>query len=233
MTLIRIVVADDQHLVRTGLRMVLNAQPDLEVIGEAANGAEAVEASRRLHPDIVLMDVRMPGMDGVTATKLILEETPIHGDHLVKMIILTTYHVDSAVYAALRAGASGFLLKDTEPDQLIQAVHAVAHGEAWLDPPVARRLLADFAAQPDLSLPVPATLDQLTARERDVLTLIAHGLSNEEITRHLVVGMTTVKTHVSRIFMKLGLHDRAQAVALAYQSGLVRPGDRPPPAAHH
>ncbi|HEY5785971.1 MAG TPA: response regulator transcription factor [Microlunatus sp.] len=233
MVTIRIVVADDQALVRTGLRMVLNAQPDIDVVGEAADGLEAVEAARRLHPDIVLMDVRMPGMDGVTATKRILDEAPSKPDDLVKMIILTTYHVDSAVYAALRAGASGFLLKDSEPEELIRAIHAVAAGEAWLDPPVARRLLTDFAAQPETNVPPPATLEQLTPRERDVLTLIAHGLSNDDVARHLVLGTTTIKTHVGRIFMKLGLHDRAQAVAVAYQSGLVRPGDRPPSSNRH
>ena len=162
MATIRIVVADDKALVRTGLRMVLNAQSDIDVVGEAADGLEAVEAARRLHPDIVLMDVRMPGMDAVTATKRILDEAPRKPDDLVKMIILTTYHVDAAVYAALRAGASGFLLKDSEPEELIRAIHAVAAGEAWLDPPVARRLLTDFAAQPESNVPPPAKLEQLT-----------------------------------------------------------------------
>ena len=229
MTNIRVLLVDDQPLIRTGLRMVLNAQPDIEVVGEAADGLQAIETAHQLQPDIVLMDVRMPAMDGVDATRRIIEEATADPDHLIKIIILTTYHVDTAVYAALRAGASGFLLKDTEPDELIRAIHAVASGEAWLDPPVTRRLLTDFAARPDTYVPPPASMQQLTSRERDILVLIAHGMSNGEIARHLVLSTTTVKTHVARIFMKLGLHDRAHAVAVAYQSGLVRPGDQPPP----
>jgi DNA-binding NarL/FixJ family response regulator len=224
---IKVVVADDQPLIRAGLRMILDAEADIEVIGEATDGEQAIETAHQLQPDIVLMDVRMPGIDGVTATSRLIEIGAEDPDRLVKIIILTTFHVDTAVYAALRAGASGFLLKDSHPDELLQAIRAVARGEAWLDPPVARRLLADFAARPDPDVPPPATMAQLTPREREVLVLMAHGLSNEEIAQRLVLGMTTIKTHVGRILMKLGLHDRANAVAVAYQSGLVRPGDYP------
>ena len=227
--MVRVLLADDQPLIRAGLRMFLEAQPNIEVVGEAADGAEAVELAMRYRPDVVLMDVRMPGMDGVAATRQLVEDTIREDDHLVKVIILTTYHVDDAVYAALRAGASGFLLKDAEPGDLVRAVHAVAAGEAWLDPAVARRLLTDFAARPDALLPPPAMIKQLTAREQEVLILMAHGLSNDEIASHLIVGTTTIKTHVGRIFLKLTVRDRAQAVAVAYQAGLVRPGDQPPP----
>ena len=226
---IRVVLVDDEPLIRAGLRMILNIQPDIEVIGEAGNGAQAIEVAHELQPDIVLMDVRMPGMDGVTATERLLSETVDHPDHLVKVVILTTFNEDDAVYAALRAGASGFLLKGSQPEELVRALRAVASGDAWLDPPVARRLLADFKGRPDSHIPPPATMDQLTSRERDVLVLIAHGLTNADIAQHLILGTTTVKTHVGRIFMKLGLHDRAQAVATAYQCGLVHPGEHPPP----
>lgn len=228
MTVVHILLVDDQPLVRTGLRMMLDAQPDIEVVGEASNGTEAIALATECRPDIVLMDVRMPGMDGVAATRKLVQDVVQDEDHLVKVIILTTYHVDDAVYAALRAGASGFLLKDAEPDELIRAVRAVANGEAWLDPPVARRLLTDFAGRPDTHMPRSITLKQLTAREQEVLVLMAHGLSNDGIADHLVVGMTTVKTHVGRILMKLAVRDRAQAVAAAYQLGLVQPGDQPP-----
>lgn len=225
---VTVLLADDQPLVRGGLRMLLEAQPDLVVVGEAANGQAAVDLARQLGPDVVLMDVRMPGLDGVEATRLLTADQGSAADRLIKVLILTTYHVDETVYAALRAGASGFLLKDAEPSSLYAAIRAVASGEAWLDPPVAQRLLRDFAAQPDARVPAPASLAQLTQREREVLVLIAHGLSNDDIARHLVLGTATVKTHVGRILMKLGLHDRAQAAAAAYQSGLVHPGDRPP-----
>jgi DNA-binding NarL/FixJ family response regulator len=225
--MIRVLVADDQPLVRTGLRMLLEAQPDFEVVGEAGDGGSAVQLTQALHPDVVLMDVRMPNTDGIGATRELIKEGA-DPDRLAKVIILTTYHVDEAVYASLRAGASGFLLKDAAPEDLVNAIRAVAGGEAWLDPPVARRLLTDFAARPESRLPAPSALKELTAREREVLGLIALGLTNEDVARHLVLGMTTVKTHVTRILMKLGVHDRAQAVAAAYQSGLVRPGDQPP-----
>jgi DNA-binding NarL/FixJ family response regulator len=175
------------------------------------------------------MDVRMPGVDGVEATRLVTtDQASMNPDQLVKVIMLTTYHDDEAVYAALRAGASGFLLKDAAPDDLVSAVRTVAAGGAWLDPPVARRLLAQFAARPERNVPPPATMQQLTSRERDVLILVAHGFSNTEVARHLSVGEATVKTHLSRVFIKLGLRDRAQAVTAAYQTGLVKPGDDPP-----
>lgn len=225
---IRVLLADDQPLVRSGLRMLLDAETDLSVVGEASDGSTAVELALDLRPDLVLMDVRMPGVDGVEATRRITQDEALGPDRLVKVIILTTYHVDDAVYAALRAGASGFLLKDSEPSSLFAAIRAVAAGEAWLDPPVAQRLLRDFAARPDTKVPPPATVNQLTEREREVLVLVAHGLTNDEIAAHLVLGPSTVKTHVGRILMKLGLHDRASAVAAAYQCGLVVPGDTAP-----
>lgn len=226
---IRLIIADDQPLVRAGIAMLLTATPDLDVVAEAPDGASAVSLAADLQPDIVLMDVRMPG-GGLEATRRITED-PISRDpdRPVKVIILTTYHDDEAVYAALRAGASGFLLKDAVPEDLVAAIRTVASGEAWLDPPVARRLLADFASLPERNIPPPATMQQLTVRERDVLVLVAHGLSNTEIAHHLYVGEATVKTHLSRVFIKLGLRDRAQAVVAAYQSGLVRPGDAAPP----
>jgi DNA-binding NarL/FixJ family response regulator len=218
---IRVLLADDQPLVRAGLAMLLCAEPDVEVVGEAGDGVEAVELTRRLKPDVVLMDVRMPGMDGVTATRQ-LTAGPEPSD--ARVLILTTYHVDEAVYSALRAGASGFLLKDAAPQELLYAVRAVAAGEAWLDPAVARGLLDDLARRPEPATPSPAALAELTAREQEVLVLMAHGLSNAEIARRLVVGDATVKTHVGRVLMKLGLRDRTQAVVAAYQSGLVVPG---------
>lgn len=229
---IRVLVADDQPLVRAGLVMLLDSEPDLEVVGEATDGESAVTLCRSMRPDVVLMDVRMPGMNGIDATRILAAgEPPGLGDpdHVVRIIVLTTYHTDDAVYAALRAGASGFVLKDAAPDELVSAIRAVASGEAWLDPPVARRLLADFASRPDTGVPPPATLDQLTPREREVLVLLAHGLSSQGIAEHLVIGAATVKTHLARILLKTGLRDRAQAVAVAYQCGLVRPGDAPPP----
>jgi DNA-binding NarL/FixJ family response regulator len=221
---IRVLLADDQPLVRAGLAMLLCAEPDVEVVGEAGDGAEAVELTRRLSPDVVLMDVRMPGLDGVAATRALTADP----ESTARVLILTTYHVDEAVYAALRAGASGFLLKDAAPTELLYAVRAVAAGEAWLDPAVARGLLDDLAARPEPAAPSPALLAELTAREHEVLILMAYGLSNAEIARRLVVGDATVKTHVGRVLMKLGLRDRTQAVVAAYQSGLVVPGELPP-----
>ncbi|GGM10846.1 MULTISPECIES: response regulator [Micromonospora] len=223
---IRVLLADDQPLIRAGLAMLLAAVADVEVVGEADDGAQAVELSRRLHPDVVLMDVRMPGTDGVEATRRLAEE--YDPQRPVRVIILTTYHVDEAVYAALRAGASGFVLKDAAPQELVAAVRAVAAGEAWLDPAVTRRLLDDLATRPDPGLPTPTRMRQLTPREREVLVLMAYGLSNQEIAEHLVLGEATVKTHVSRVLMKLGLRDRTHAVVAAYQSGLVTPGTPPP-----
>lgn len=226
---IRVILADDQPLVRAGIAMLLEAEPGLKVVGEASDGAEAISETQRLAPDIVVMDVRMPGMDGLEATRRITCDAPAGDpDRVTKVIVLTTYHVDDAVYAALRAGASGFLLKDAAPDELVAAIHAVAAGGAWLDPPVARRLLADFAARPEHGVPPPVALEDLTPREREVLVLLAHGMSSQEIAAHLVVGGATVKTHLARILLKLGLRDRAHAVAFAYKAGLVSPGDAPP-----
>ncbi len=226
---VRLLLVDDQPLIRAGIRMLLDAEADLTVVGEASDGAEAVRLARDLQPDIVLMDVRMPGVDGVTATGEICgDDFSADPNRPVRVLILTTYHVDETVYAALRAGASGFVLKDAVPQELLGAVRAVAAGEAWLDPAVARGLLTEFVGR----LGAPATtlqqLGRLTAREREVLVTMAYGLSNSEIAARLVVGEATVKTHVSRVLMKLGLRDRAQAVAVAYQSGLVAPGAAPP-----
>jgi DNA-binding NarL/FixJ family response regulator len=228
---IRVLLADDQPLVRAGIAMLLEAEPEIQVVAETDDGRHAVEAARRLQPDVVVMDVRMPGTDGVEATRQITADGfSEHPDDPVKVLVLTTYHVDETVYAALRAGASGFLLKDAAPQDLAAAVRAVAAGEAWLDPAVARGLLREFAARPDTTGPTPDELRRLTAREREVLVLVAHGLSNAEISARLVVGEATVKTHLGRVLLKLGLRDRAQAVAAAYQSGLVKPGTGLPPA---
>ena len=216
-----VMVVDDQALVRTGFTMILGAEPDLEVIGEASDGAEAVQTARRLRPDVVLMDIRMPVMDGVEATRLLAG--PEVTDPL-RVLILTTFDLDEYVFDALRAGASGFLLKDTPPEDLAAAVRIVADGDALLAPSITRRLVAEFASRPE---PVPVShegLDQLTDREREVLGLMARGRSNAEIATELFVGETTVKTHVGRILMKLHLRDRVQAVVLAYETGLVRPG---------
>jgi DNA-binding NarL/FixJ family response regulator len=222
---VRVLLADDQPLVRAGLRMLLDAEDDLVVVGEAGDGRAALRRAAELRPDVVLMDVRMPGMDGLEATRKLTCDRPDDPGHTLRVIILTTYHVDEAVYAALRAGASGFVLKDAAPEELTSALRAVAAGEAWLDPAVARRLLADFAATQGPVVPPPLGLADLTPREREVLVLLAHGLSSHEIAEHLVIGHTTVKTHLARLLMKTGLRDRAQAVAVAYKSGLVRPGD--------
>ncbi|WP_033431673.1 response regulator [Saccharothrix syringae] len=229
--MIRVMLVDDQPLVRAGLVMLLETEPDIEVVAEADDGAAAVARAAELHPDVVLMDVRMPGVDGVEATRRIIDADPAGDDHATKIIILTTYHVDEAVYAALRAGASGFLLKDAVPRELVDAVRTVASGEAWLDPTVAKGLIREFANRPGGTAPTATELGQLTTREREVLVLVAHGLSNPEIAAHLVVGEATVKTHLGRILMKLGLRDRAQAIAAAYHSGLVQPGSPPPPPA--
>jgi DNA-binding NarL/FixJ family response regulator len=225
---IRVLLVDDQPLVRAGLAMLLSARDDIEVVGEVGDGEEAVDAAARLRPDVVLMDVRMPGMSGLEATRLIARNDPSDGDSIARIIMLTNYHVDDEVYAALRAGASGFVLKDAVPDELISAIRAVADGEAWLDPAVTHRLLADFAARPESGVPPPVTMSQLTPREREVLILVAHGMTNTEIARHLLIGEATVKTHFARVIMKLGLRDRAQAVSVAFKSGLVNPRDHPP-----
>jgi DNA-binding NarL/FixJ family response regulator len=216
---IRVLLADDQPLVRAGLAMLLRAEPDVEVVAEADDGAAAVALTRSVQPDVVIMDVRMPGTDGVAATRQLTDE-----GSTARVLILTTYHVDEAVYGALRAGASGFVLKDAAPQELVAAVRALAAGEAWLDPAVARNLLDDLISRPEPAAPSPAVLAKLTSREQEVLVLMAYGLSNREIAEHLVVGDATIKTHVARVLMKLGLRDRTQAVVAAYQSGLVRPG---------
>ncbi len=220
--MIRILLVDDQALVRAGFRMILDAEPEMEVVGEAGDGREAVDQVRLLRPDIVLMDIRMPELDGLEATRRILED----GGEAPKILMLTTFDHDEYVYEALRAGASGFLLKDTPPEQLVSAIEVISQGEALLSPTITRRVISEFVKgtgpKPQAHFP---RLQELTAREREVLTLIARGLSNAEIAKTLFVSETTVKTHVARILMKLHLRDRVQAVVLAYESGTVQPGD--------
>jgi DNA-binding NarL/FixJ family response regulator len=237
---IRVLLVDDQPLLRAGFRMILSAEPDLEVVGDSPDGAAGVEAARALRPDVVLMDIRMPVMDGVEATRRIVRDAHDDGDG-PRVLILTTFDLDEYVVEALRAGASGFLLKDVPPDQLVAAIRVVAAGEALLAPTITRRLLDRFAA----IVPPPATdgptaptnadgvaathaapgVDDLTDRELEVWRLMARGLSNQEIADALVVGEATVKTHVSRVLQKLDVRDRVQAVVIAYERGVVRPGD--------
>ncbi|MEW2511956.1 response regulator transcription factor [Streptomyces sp. NPDC046870] len=218
--MIRVLLADDQSLVRAGFRALLDAQPDIEVAGEAADGEEALRRVRELRPDVVLMDIRMPLLDGLAATRRITSEREAAD---VKVVMLTTFELDEYVFEAIRAGASGFLVKDTEPDELLRAVRAVVEGDALLSPGVTRRLIAEFAARSKQPAAADA-LARLTEREREVMALVGIGLSNEEIARRLVVSPLTAKTHVSRTMVKLGARDRAQLVVLAYESGLVRPG---------
>jgi DNA-binding NarL/FixJ family response regulator len=219
---IRVLLVDDQPLLRTGFRMILEAEDDLAVVGEAGDGVQALEAVRTLQPDVVLMDVRMPRMDGVEATRRIAG--PDRGG-TAKVLVLTTFDLDEYVVEALRAGASGFLLKDVPADDLIAAIRVVADGDAIVAPSITRRLLDRFATRlPSVNETTPAALDQLTEREVEVLRLVARGLSNAEIAKELFVSETTVKTHVGHVLTKLGLRDRVQAAVFAYESGLVRPG---------
>jgi DNA-binding NarL/FixJ family response regulator len=221
---VKVLLADDQALVRAGFRMILDAEPDIEVAGEAENGLEAVEAARRLQPDVILMDIRMPELDGLEATRRLTADR--NGDDRgPRILMLTTFDLDEYVYEALRAGASGFLLKDAPPEQLVQAIHVVAAGEALLAPSVTKRVIEEFAGKPRREpAQRPRGLDELTARELEVLKAIARGLSYAEIAKELFVSETTVKTHVARVLMKLSLRDRVQAVVLAYEAGVVEPG---------
>ena len=221
MTPLRILIADDQALVRAGFRMILEVEEDIEIVGEVADGAQAVEAARELSPDVVLMDIRMPEMDGIEATRLITSDDGAGP----RVLMLTTFDLNEYVYEALRAGASGFLLKDVPPEQLASGIRVVAAGDALLAPAITKRLIQEFAAGRPAEQPEPpASFEDLTARELEVFKLIARGLSNAEIAAELVVSETTVKTHVARLLMKLSLRDRVQAVVLAYESGLVTPG---------
>ena len=216
-----VLIADDQALVRAGFRLILDAETDLEVVGEAQDGYEAVAAAQRLLPDIVLMDVRMPGLDGIEATRRLVD-----GECSAKILMLTTFDMDEYVYESLRAGASGFLLKDVPPEQLVTGIRAVASGEALLAPSVTRRMIEEFVRRPpNAARPAPRELEQLTSREREVLVLMARGLSNAELAKEFVVSEATIKTHVAHVLAKLGLRDRVQAVVFAYESGVIRPSE--------
>ncbi len=220
---VKVLIVDDQALVRAGFRMILESEPEIEIVGEAGDGAEAVEAVRELQPDVVLMDIRMPNLDGLEATRRLLEGGGSDGP---RVLMLTTFDLDEYVYEALRAGASGFMLKDTPPEQLVEAIHVVARGDALLSPTITKRVIEEFIRHPPSTIPqeLPAQLEELTARELEVLGFMARGLSNAEIAKDLFVSETTVKTHVARILMKLQLRDRVQAVVFAYETGLVQPG---------
>ncbi|MFI7125682.1 response regulator [Nonomuraea sp. NPDC050153] len=218
--MIRVLLADDQTLVRAGFRSILSDEDDFEVVAEAANGGAAVAGAREHRPDVVLMDIRMPELDGLEATRRITGDPRLED---VKVIILTTFDLDDYVYAALRAGASGFLVKDTEPAELIHAVRVVARGDALIAPSITRRLIAEFAGRVKRPEPGPE-LNALTEREREVMTLVAGGLSNDEIAARLVLSPATAKTHVSRIMTKLSVRDRAQLVVIAYEAGMIVPG---------
>ncbi len=218
---IRVVLADDQAMVRGGFRLILEAEDDVTVVGQAGDGLEAVDVVGREHPDVVLMDIRMPELDGIEATRRVLA---LGAEPPIRVLMLTTFDLNEYVYEALRAGASGFLLKDVPPEQLAAGIRVVAQGEALLAPSITRRLIQEFAEVAPAIPEAPPGLDDLTARELEVFKLIARGLSNAEIAEELVVSETTVKTHVARVLMKLGLRDRVQAVVLAYESGLVEPG---------
>ena len=223
MSTVRVLIADDQALVRAGFRMILDAEDDIDVVGEASDGMEAVDAARRLKPDVVLMDIRMPELDGIEATRRVLGANGA-GEPATRVLMLTTFDLNEYVYDALRAGASGFLLKDVPPEQLAEGIRVVAGGDALLAPSITRRLIQEFAHAGPPAGPPPKGLDELTAREAEVFRLVARGLSNAEIAAELIVSETTVKTHVARMLMKLGLRDRVQAVVLAYESGIAVPG---------
>lgn len=218
---VRLAIADDEALVRAGLRMLVEADPGISVVGEAENGRQAIEVARRTRPDVLLLDIRMPELDGLAAARRVLEDPKAP-----RIIMLTTFDEDENVFEALRVGASGFVLKITPPEQLLEAIHVVASGRALIDPRVTQRVIEAFAARRGPAEP-PAELDELTAREREVLGLIARGLSNQELAATLFLSEATVKTHVNRIFMKLQLRDRVQLVIFAYEYGLVEPGDTP------
>jgi DNA-binding NarL/FixJ family response regulator len=219
----KVLLADDQHLVRAGLRLILDAEPDITVVGEVGDGAEAVTVARRVRPDVTLMDIRMPKVDGIAATRQLTS-----GPATTRVVVLTTFDIDSYVYDALRAGASGFLLKDVPADQLVAGIHVVAQGEALLAPSITRRLIEEFAQHAPIDRTPPKELGELTPREHEVFKLVARGMSNAEIAAELIVSETTVKTHVARVLMKLGLRDRVQAVVLAYESGISQPSSRRP-----
>jgi DNA-binding NarL/FixJ family response regulator len=219
---VKVLIVDDQALVRAGFRMILESEPDLTIVGEAEDGLQAIDATAELRPDVVLMDIRMPNLDGLEATRRILERP----GETARVLMLTTFDLDEYVYEALRAGASGFMLKDTPPEQLVSAIQVVASGDALLSPTITRRVIEEFIRRPPTSIatqPSPR-LSELTARELEVLGFMARGLSNAEIAKDLFVSETTVKTHVARILMKLDLRDRVQAVVFAYETGIVQPG---------
>ena len=218
---IRVLLVDDQALIRAGFRMILDAEEDMDVVGECADGTQAVDSARRLKPDVVLMDIRMPEMDGIEATRLIAGGD---GDGSPRVLMLTTFDLDEYVYDALRAGASGFLLKDVPAEQLVDGIRVIAEGDALLAPSVTKRLIHEFSRSGAAQRSAPASLEDLTPRELEVFKLIARGMSNAEIAAELVVSETTVKTHVARVLMKLGVRDRVQAVVLAYEAGVVSPG---------
>ncbi|MDQ0676056.1 DNA-binding NarL/FixJ family response regulator [Pseudarthrobacter siccitolerans] len=224
---LRVVLVDDEALIRAGLALLLESEPDIMVVGEASDGRAGVEVVAGLQPDVVVMDIRMPVMDGVAATRILTSEEFNTGrTEAVPVLILTTFNEDEAVHAALRAGASGFILKNSAPRILASAIRALARGAGWLDPNVTRKLLEEFSNGAESSLPTPAELDELTRREREVLAAIARGMNNAEVAAKLFLSEATVKTHVHRILMKLGVADRAQAVAAAYRLGLVKPDGR-------
>jgi DNA-binding NarL/FixJ family response regulator len=218
---IRVLLVDDQALIRAGFRMILDAEEDMEVVGECSDGTQVVDSARRLSPDVVLMDIRMPEMDGIEATRLIAAR---EGEAGPRVLMLTTFDLDEYVYDALRAGASGFLLKDVPAQELVSGIRVVAQGDALLAPSVTRRLIQEFSRGGGAQHSAPAELEELTPRELEVFQLMARGMSNAEIAEELVVSETTVKTHVARVLMKLGVRDRVQAVVLAYESGVVAPG---------